>query len=188
MKTVMKTTMVIALTLILSAFTSLTKKQVDIKESNITWKGYKVTGEHFGTITLKEGTLVFDGKKLVDGNFVMDMKTINATDLEGEWKDKLDGHLKSEDFFGVEKNPTATLDFTNVKGNGNSYTVTANLTIKKITHPITFTLDVDGNTATTSFKIDRTKYDIKYGSASFFDDLKDKAIYDEFDLNATLKF
>ena len=159
-----------------------------ISESTVNWKGYKVTGEHFGTIQLKEGTLSFEGDKLVGGNIVIDMTSIMVTDMEGEYADKLAGHLKADDFFGTDKHPTATLKFTKVGGHGSHYHVTADLTIKGITSPVNFEMNVADNAATTKLKIDRTKYGIKYGSASFFDDLKDKAISDEFDIDVAIKF
>ena len=165
------------------------KKVVKTDESTVTWKGYKVTGEHTGTISLKEGFLNFKGKKLTGGEFVIDMTTINTTDLEGKGKGKLDGHLASEDFFGVEAHPTAKLVFKSLKSfNENSYTVTGDLTIKGKTNEVVFVVSIFENKATASLKVDRTKFDIKYGSSSFFDDLKDKAIYDEFDLVADLAF
>ncbi len=173
------------------AFTTIEKekKEIKVKKSTITWKGYKVTGSHYGTITLKNGYLTFEDKKLNGGKFVMDMTSINTTDLEGGSKQKLDGHLKSDDFFGVKKYPTATLIFTKVKPNGkNAYQVTGNLTIKKKTHPVSFQLSVYGNKATGNLKIDRSKYDVRYGSGSFFDNLGDKTIYDEFDLVVDLEF
>lgn len=184
----LKTGLVLVLAITLASFTAITKKTVDVKDSQITWKGYKVTGEHEGTIMLKSGELEFNGNALVGGNFVMDMTTINTTDIQGEWKDKLDGHLKADDFFGVDKFKTATLKFTKVKPEGNAYHVEGDLTIKGITKSVAFKMDVKGNTATTALKIDRTEFGIKYKSASFIENLKDKAIYDEFDLNATLKF
>ena len=125
---------------------------------------------------------------LVGGKFVIDMSTINTTDLEGDYKKKLDGHLKDDDFFGVEKHKTASLVFTSLKQNGTNYIVNADLTIKGITNKVKFKMQVLENSAIADLKIDRTKYDIKYGSASFFDDLKDRAIYDEFDLNVNLSF
>jgi polyisoprenoid-binding protein YceI len=170
------------------SFTALTEKKVNVKDSKVTWKGYKVTGEHEGTINLKSGTLMFDGDNLVGGNFVMDMTTINTTDLEGEYKTKLDGHLRSADFFGVEKFPTANLEFVNVSGSNGNYKIQAKLTIKETTKTIEFPLTIKDNMAMANVEIDRTEYDIKYGSSSFFDDLKDKAIYDNFDLNVTLSF
>ena len=187
MKTI-KNTLVIAFALTLASFTTLSTKEIKVKDSKVNWKGYKITGEHEGTIKLKEGALTFNGDKLTGGNFVMDMTSINTTDLEGEYKDKLDGHLKSSDFFGTEAHPTATLKITKVEGKGNTYTVTGDLTIKNITNPITFNMDIKDNSATANVKIDRTEFDIKYGSSSFFDGLKDKAISNEFDLNVYLAF
>lgn len=159
------------------------KKEVNVSESTVTWKGYKVTGSHEGTINLKSGFLEMDGNKLVGGEFVVDMTTISNNDLEGDSKGKLEGHLKSDDFFGVGNHPTAKLVFTSVKPmNKNSYTVTGDLTIKETTKPITFVVSVYENKATATMKVDRAEYDVRYGSGSFFDDLGDKTIYDEFDL------
>ena len=165
------------------------KKEIKIDKSKVVWKGYKVTGSHEGTIAIQSGSLTFDNGKLTGGEFVIDMTTINSTDLDGSSKGKLDGHLKSDDFFGVENHPTAKLVFTKVAASGkNAYNVTGNLTIKGKTNPITFVISIYGNKATTSLKVDRTKYDVRYGSTSFFDGLKDKAIYDEFDLVSDLEF
>jgi polyisoprenoid-binding protein YceI len=183
-----KFAMLFILAVPLMSFTTLTEKTVDINNSKVNWKGYKVTGQHEGTIDLKSGTLVFDGETLTGGTFVMDMTTINTTDLEGDSKGKLDGHLKSADFFGSEKFPTATLNIINVSGSKGSYKVKANLTIKETTKVVEFSMNVKDNTATANLEIDRTEYDIKYGSSSFFDGLKDKAIYDNFDLNVSLTF
>ena len=125
-----------------------------------------------------------NGKKLNGCEFVVDMTTISNNDLEaGKGKEKLEGHLKSADFFGIESNPTAKLVFTSVKAmNDHSYTVTGDLTIKGITKPVTLVVSMFENKATATLKVDRTKFDIKYGSGSFFDNLGDKAIYDDFDL------
>lgn len=165
------------------------EKAVKTDASKVTWKGYKFAGSHEGTIDIKEGTFVFDGDKLTGGEFVMDMTSIGATDLEGDGKGKLDGHLKSADFFGVDKHPTSKLVFTSVKATGkNSYEVTGDLTIKNITKPITFDVSIYGSKANANLKIDRSKYDVKYNSTSFFDSLGDKVIYDEFDLVADLQF
>lgn len=173
------------------SFTSLEgdKKEIKTEKSKVVWKGYKVTGSHKGTIAIKAGHLNFNDDKLIGGAFTIDMSTIINTDLEGEYKGKLEGHLKSDDFFGVEKFPTATLIFTKVKATGkNSYEVTGDLTIKGKTNSVTFDVSIYGNKANASLKIDRSKFDVKYGSASFFEGLKDKAIYDEFDLVADLEF
>ncbi|WP_296384728.1 YceI family protein [Winogradskyella sp.] len=165
------------------------KKEIKLENSKVVWKGYKVTGSHEGIISITSGHLNFDKNLLTGGSFEIDMSTITVTDLEGEYKGKFEGHLKSDDFFGVEKFPTASLDFTKVKSTGtNSYNVTGDITIKGKTETISFDLSVYGNKANASLKIDRTKFDVRYGSTSFFDGLKDKAIYNEFDLVVDLEF
>ncbi|TGV00382.1 YceI family protein [Flavivirga rizhaonensis] len=192
MKNTIKNLVVLTIvTLFTLSFTAIDKNKKEIKtdKSKVVWKGYKVTGSHEGTIAIQSGFLNFEEDKLTGGEFVMDMTTINTTDLDGEYKGKLDGHLKSDDFFGVAAHPTAKLVFVKVKATGkNSYKVTGDLTIKGKTNPITFAISVYGNKATATLKVDRTKYDVKYGSTSFFEGLKDKAIYDEFDLVSDLEF
>ena len=191
MKTIKTITGIVAIALMTFSFTTFDKikKEVNTKTSKLTWKGYKVTGSHTGDIMVKSGHLTFENDILTGGHFIIDMTTINVTDLEGEYQNKLKNHLKSNDFFGVSKFPTASLVFTNVKSIGkNSYKVSAKTTIKGKTDNINFNISVYGNKATASLKIDRTKFDIKYGSANFFDGLKDKAIYDEFDIIADLEF
>ena len=165
------------------------KKEIKLENSKVVWKGYKVTGSHVGNISIKSGHLNFDKEILTGGSFEIDMSTITVTDLEGESKEKLEGHLKSNDFFGVEKFPTSSLYFTKVKSVGkNSYEITGDITIKGKTETISFNVSVYGSKANVSLKIDRAKFDVRYGSTSFFDGLKDKAIYDEFDLVVDLEF
>jgi polyisoprenoid-binding protein YceI len=164
-------------------------KKIDVKESKINWVGKKVTGEHSGTVNFKEGTIVFKQDKLSGGHFVVDMTSLTATDVKGEMRDKLDGHLKADDFFGTDKFATSTLVFKKIASKGNGiYGVTADLTIKGITHPVTFDLSVKGNSATTTFNIDRTKYGIKYKSKNFFDNLGDNFIHDDFELTVNVQF
>ncbi|MCG9790915.1 YceI family protein [Flavobacterium algicola] len=164
-------------------------KKIDVTNSSIIWTGKKITGQHEGTIKFKEGTLTFKNNKVVGGSFIADMTTLNNTDQTGSSKAKLEGHLKSDDFFGVYNFDTALLNFKTVTDKGNNnYTIIANLTIKGQTHPIIFEFAVNNNTATADLKVDRTKYDIRYGSGSFFDDLGDKTIYDQFDLKVNLVF
>ena len=184
-------TIAIALLVTVSTLTVTAQtKKVDVSKSKISWVGKKVTGQHEGTVGLKDGSLIFKGKKLKGGTFTVDMNSLAATDLKaGEGKEKLEGHLKSGDFFGTDKFATSTLVFKTIaEKSKNVYTVTADLTIKDKTNPVTFDITVNGNTATTSLKIDRTKYDVKYGSGSFFDNLGDRAISDNFDLNVALQF
>lgn len=184
-------TALIALSLITFSFSSEKSaiKTMEIKDSKIVWKAYKVTGSHEGTIDLTSGALTFDNDKLTGGEFTVDMTSIACTDLDGGTKEKLEGHLKSDDFFSVETFPTARLAITDVEADGkNSYNVKADLTIKGKTNPIEFEAAIYGNKANASIKIDRAKYDVRYGSTSFFDGLKNKAIYDEFDLIIDLEF
>ena len=108
--------------------------------------------------------------------------------IKGGMKGKLEGHLKSDDFFSVEKNPTSKLVFTVTEAKGkNAYNATGELTIKGITKPISFDISVYGSKASVSLKIDRTDYDIKYKSGTFIENLGDKVIYDDFDLVVDLK-
>lgn len=162
---------------------------VGIESSEITWNGYKVTGQHEGTINMQSGDLTMDANgALTGGTIVIDMSSIKTTDLTGEYAGKLEGHLKSDDFFGTTTFPTSTLKITKVasKGTPGDYKVSADLTIKGKTNPIKFYANITDKVATATIKIDRTEYDVRYGSGSFFDSLGDKTIYDEFDINVKL--
>ena len=163
--------------------------KVNTENSIVTWKGYKVTGEHSGTIAIKNGELNFENNKLTGGSFEMDMTTITCTDLEGAWANKLEMHLKSDDFFGVENYPTAKFIITKIGSRGaeNEYKITGNLTIKEVTKEVKFNATVSKTAANADIELDRTDFDVKYGSASFFDNLKDKAINDEFDITVNLE-
>ena len=180
-------TAIIAFTLV--AFgTGIEKKNVNLKTSSIKWVGEKLTGSHEGTISLKDGYFEMNNGKITGGEFTVDMKSINVTDLKaGKGKEKLEGHLNSDDFFGVDAYPTANFKMSTVveKSQG-LYGVAGQMTIKGKTNPIAFDLNLKGNSATTTLVIDRSKYDIRYGSGSFFDNLGDKTIYDDFTLNITL--
>ena len=164
----------------------VTKK---VSHSHVVWKAFKVTGSHEGTIDLKSGGLSFHDEVLEGGQFTLDMTTISCTDLTGEYKGKLDGHLMSADFFDVENHLVADLIIRSTKMvSKNSYEIKADLTIKDITKMVEFKASIYGNKATANLKVDRTEFDIQYASNSFFDNLKDKAIYDEFDLVIDLEF
>lgn len=168
-----------------------TSVKVDTQSSFITWKGYKVTGQHYGKVKLKSGSLDFEGAKLVGGAFEIDMTSITDEDMQGGGADKLVGHLKSDDFFGVAKYPTAKFVITKaVEAKPGEYRIKGDFTLKTTTKPISFNAIVtekDGTkTATATIKLDRSEYDVRYGSGSFFENLGDKTIYDEFDLEVTL--
>lgn len=176
--------------------TSQPKKQqassykVDTKESTFKWTGKKVTGEHWGYVQFKEGVVTVDGKNLTGGNFSVDMTTIDCQDLQGEYNGKLVGHLKSEDFFSVDKHNAASLKIKSLspiagaKPGENTHNVKADLTIKGITKEVAFPAQIivakDKVIANAEFPVDRTLYDIKYGSGSFFEGLGDKAIDNNF--------
>jgi polyisoprenoid-binding protein YceI len=165
--------------------------EIDTQKSKVFWTGKKVTGEHTGYLSIGNGNVVVDNNKVVSANLNLDLNTIECTDLSGEWKDKLVGHLKSEDFFSVEKFPNAIFTITDVKSEGEKKTVVGDLTIKGITHEISFPADINVKgeelTANGTALIDRTLWDIKYNSGKFFASLGDKAIYDEFEIKFELK-
>ena len=164
-----------------------TTANIDLEKSTINWTGKKVTGEHTGTVSLKSGSLTYENGRLSGGMFEIDMTSITCTDLEGEWNQKLVGHLKSDDFFGVANYATATLNITKVEGGDNgSFNVTADLTIKGKTNPVSFAVTPDGDSFSANITVDRTLYDVKYGSGKFFDGLGDKMIYDNFELAVNL--
>lgn len=182
-----------AIALVGMAFTTVVDVAVDTTESYVAWKGYKVTGSHYGKVKLQEGSLDYTDGKLTGGGFTIDMTSITVEDLQGEYAKKLEGHLKSADFFGTEKFPTAKFAITKVisRGTTGSYKVIGNLTIKETTKEIKFNTQIeekDGKkVATADITIDRSDFDVRYGSGSFFDNLGDKTIYDEFELTVNLQ-
>lgn len=166
--------------------------EVDTQKSTIGWIGRKVTGSHNGAIALSSGKLDWDGTTLKGGSFDIDMNSITCADItDAGTNQKLVGHLKADDFFGTEKYPKASFVITKVSPKAtNQYLVDGKLTIKGITKAVQFpaTVQATGNQlkATAKILVDRTQYEIKYGSGSFFDDLGDKAIDNEFELNVAL--
>lgn len=179
---------VIALSLILAPLTSQAAS-IDPAKSKVVWVGKKITGDsHTGTVAVKEGSLEMKEGKLTGGKIVIDMKTITATDLQGEWKAKLEGHLKNADFFDVEKHSVATFVAKSVKDAGKGkYTVSGDLTIKDTTKTakLELTKKKDG-IYTGKLTFDRAKFNVKYGSKSFFKGLGDKLILDDVTLDITL--
>jgi len=172
------------------------KYDVDISNSMLEWEGRKVTGEHNGTINLKSGSLHMENGRLSSGEFSIDMTSIVNLDLEDqEYNKKLVDHLKSDDFFSVETYPVAKFKVTDVKNYRDSeteanYLVIGDLTIKGITHSIEFPAVVKSEngkvTASAKIEVDRSKYNVRYGSGSFFKGLGDKMIYDNFTMNVLL--
>lgn len=168
--------------MVLVAFTPISESdgfyRIDNKASKVNWVGSKITGSsHTGTVNIMEGGLQIANGAISGGKFTIDMSTITVTDLDGGMKGKLESHLKNDDFFSVEKFKTANLAIISATDDK----IKGNLTIKGITNEVEFpyelTLTADGSLkATANIEVDRTKFDVRYGSDSFFDNLGDKAI------------
>lgn len=191
----------LAMTALLSVFAlgsafngkpATTTFKVNTEKSDLHWYATKVTGKHDGKVKLASGTLITNGKDVTGGKFDIDMTTITVLDLpaDNEYNGKLLGHLKSDDFFSVEKHNKAHFEITKVAAKGNEFMVTGKMTIKGITNEITFpaTISNSGKMITAKAKIvlDRTKWDVRYGSGKFFENLGDKAIHDDFTIDLNL--
>ena len=199
MKTIVTTLAAALIAVTTFAGNGVTEKathEVNAEKSAIFWTGKKVTGMHTGTLNLKGGSVEVENGIPVGTTMVMDMKTIDVTDLQGDMKDRLKGHLNSDDWFATETHPEAVFkstSFTPIKGAQNrdaNYTVKGMLTIKGITNEVEFPAFVavrdEGVIANGKITLDRSKWEIKYGSGSFFEGLGDKTIYDDFDMNFVL--
>ena len=168
--------------------------EVNVAKSKVIWKGSKVIGSfHTGEVNVQSAKVDYKDGEPISGQVVVDMTSIVDKDLtDKKMNQKLIGHLKSDDFFGVEKYKTATLDLEKIqKASDKFYLLTGKLTIKGKTLPITLKAEVKRETKTeqvvqVAFNFDRTKYDIKYGSGSFFSDLGDKMISDDVQMNVEL--
>jgi len=174
---------------VLFTLTLLSAQSLDLEKSSLKWTGKKITGEHSGTINIEEADFNYEDGQLVSGSMVLDMNSIKCTDLEGGRAENLVGHLKSEDFFDVNGFPEAALIFTSVQQiEGESYLLKGDITIKGTTEPIEFYANLKEKEALATIKIDRSKFDVRYGSASFFDNIGDKAIDDIFEIKARLVY
>ena len=157
---------------------------LDKKASSLVWTGTKVTGKHYGKIFFKDVKIKNNKGSLVGSEFIVDMNSMTVDDLSGDWAKKFLTHIKSDDFFEVKKYPTAKFVIDSVttrKMNGK-------LTIKGKTHPVSFYYKKRGNTYTGKFSFDRTKFNMIYGSKSFFKSLGDKAINNEVNLDFKIVF
>ncbi len=161
---------------------------VNIASSVIAWKGFKPTGSHNGTMLLKEGSMQIEKGTLTGGTFVIDMTSIK--DADGS--KRLEGHLSSPDFFDVGKYPTSTFVITSIEEANGKLAVTGNLTLKDVTKSITIPAsiaEVSGliTFKSETFKINRADFNVKYGSKSFFANLKDKFINDIMQISFEVK-
>ncbi|MCE7042438.1 YceI family protein [Dyadobacter sp. CY312] len=169
-----------------------TPYSVNVQQSKLVWNAKKVTGEHSGLTPIKSGSLVLADGKLKGGSFDINLKDLTVTDIkDAEYNAKLVGHLKNDDFFSVEKHPVARLEILSATpAGGNKYDVKGKLTIKGITNDVTFPAEVTTTgknlKAHAKVVVDRTKYDIRYNSKTFFSSIGDKAIDDTFNLDVDL--
>lgn len=160
---------------------------VDTKGSKIHWLAKKVTGQHEGFINISNGTLSVAKGKVTGGTFTIDMKSIVCTDItDAGYNQKFISHITTGDFFEVEKFPTATFKITKVAGSNITGDLTLHGITKSITFPATITSAAGKVTATAKIPVDRTDFNIKYGSKKFFESIGDKAIDDVFNLDVTL--
>ncbi|HLO90881.1 MAG: YceI family protein [Chloroflexota bacterium] len=180
----------LSVTLILSVQAFSQKLSVDPIKSKVEWTGKKIVGNsHHGELKLKSGQMEVKNDQIVKGTFVVDMNSLTDLDLDDkDYNAKLVGHLKSDDFFSVEKYPTATFTVKkSTKFNNNKATVTGDITIKGKTKEITAVINkVNSSTFTSKLEVDRSQFDVRYGSNSFFDNLGDKAIDNIFVLDITI--
>ena len=168
---------------------------IDNSISEVEWIGNKISGSHNGKVKIKNGYVLKKDDLLTGGEVIIDMESISVDDIKHEeWNLSLVEHLKNEDFFDVKKFPTATLKIlssqkSSIKDKLNSnIEILGELTIKNITNkiPMNLYIDFEKNISKGELIIDRTKWDIKYGSSSFFDNLGDRAIYNDFILKFDL--
>lgn len=170
--------------------------KIQPRESELHWTGTKPTGQHNGTVKIKEGTIKMNDQGLQNAKVIFDMTEIVNKDLEKEnMKKKLENHLKSKDFFDVKNHPEAKFELTNaskIEGEGNEFThnISGNLTIKDISKNISFKVKVKEQGEklaihSEKFLIDRTKWDVNYKSKSVFDDLKEGFIHDDIEIELT---
>lgn len=162
--------------------------KVDTSKSTLQWEGGKITGStHTGLIQLTDGYFQLANEAFTQGQFTIDMTSMTNTDLGGEYGENLMGHLKSDDFFSVDRFPSATLEIvSSTPFKNNRATVQAKATIKGKTEKVTFEVIRQGNTFDAELVLDRSKFDVRYGSDSFFDNLGDNVILDEFTMNIHL--
>lgn len=185
----MKTILLTITTLIFMTATTngQLRMTADTQKSTLNWLGEKILGQHTGTIQLKNGWLNWDNNKILSGEFVIDKTTIKDDDSNA----RLERHLKSDDFFGVDKFPEAKLVITGSDAfDKGTAMVKGNLTIKGITNPVEFRATLqkkdEGTWFFANIIVDRSKYNVRYGSGSFFSNLGDQTIYDEFKVKVNL--
>ena len=184
----MKTNLINTLLIFFSIF-AFSQTNFDLEKSKVKWTGKKITNaSHWGHLNFKKADISFDGNSISSGNFIVDMTSISVDDISGGGKTRLEDHLKDDDFFSVDKFNNAVLEILEKSEIvGNKYLVDANLTIKGITHPISFEMELlEDGSYVAKLIFDRSKYDVQYRSGSFFEILGDRLILDYVELEVTL--
>ena len=161
---------------------------IETAQSQITWTGREVsTISHYGTLDFVSGNFEISNGAIVNGEFIVDMTSINNQDMEGDSKARLEGHLKSDDFFSVESYPTAAISINSSELiSDGKWNVSADLSIKGFTHPVNFEMISSEDGWSANLVFDRSKYDVRFRSGSFFENLGDKLIYDDIELSINL--
>ena len=167
---------------------------MDNDNSSIKWTGRELsTKSHYGSLQMKNGSLTVNTDGTVNGIIKIDMTTIDCEDLQGRSKASLERHLRSDDFFSVESHPIATLTFKSEGGigAGNKLAFNGDLEIKGISHPISFESEVKNVdpkvTALVDMTFDRSKYNVRFRSGTFFQNLGDKLIYDDIEISVDIR-
>ena len=159
---------------------------IDLERSKIKWTGKEITtSSHYGTLKFVDGEINIQ-QEAVTGKVIVDMESLSVDDLTGGSKARLEGHLRSDDFFSVSSHKSSTIEVISSKKNGDDFDVDGVLTIKGISHPINFILSVDDKVATSKLTFDRSKYEVRFRSGSFFENLGDKLILDDIELEVEL--
>ena len=168
---------------------SQTLLKINTEKSTLKWIGEKITtSQHSGSLDFKSGEMTIKDGLVVSGNFIVDMTSISVEDISGAGKKRLEGHLKSDDFFSVDKHDKALLSIKGSKKTDKGFLVDANLTIKDLTHPIQFNMvSIEGG-YNADLVFDRSKYNVRFRSGSFFENLGDKLIIDDIVLSSELRF
>ena len=163
---------------------------LDTSLSKLKWTGTEITSKtHYGSLIFKSGTITMKNNKPVKGEFVVDMTTLKNEDVPEAYRGRLEGHLKSDDFFSVDKFPEAVLKINSSSFlNSEKYNLEGDLTVKGITHPISLSITTMKNKWIANLTFDRSKYDVRFRSGTFFENLGDKLIYDDIIIESELIF
>ena len=184
------TSVFITITLFICNNVSAQEMTLDTKSSSIKWTGKEITTKsHYGSLKFKEGLLNIKNDNITNGKFIVDMNSIDCQDLSGSSKSNLEGHLKSDDFFSVNKYPEAVLTIQNTKEKTNGViSAEGQILVKGIVQPVTFDISIEGKNGSAKLILDRSKHNVRFRSGSFFQNLGDKLIYDDIEIEAQLTF